>query len=299
VQGEGAFGRADWGLDNTSGVHEPREHATLRLQAWLGQRHGLRDVLAPTTDYRAFWDALPDDPLAPRHDPTVALAVRGARRAAQAPWAPHLEIALSATAATLRIVLAASSAVTGAAARGEGGSAATGEPDGRGALAATWRDVVTEQPPHPTGLPAGTSGTCGDCAWRMESGTRRRVSRCRQANDARVEADWPGCERWEPELDCQTCGACCRAAYDLVITSLRDPVVRLHPELVVLREDHAQVLRAGDQCAALSGGPDGETLEGFAPWSCTIYGERPKPCREFEKQSLHCLIARRRTGMSL
>ena len=62
VQGETGFGKRDWGLDNTSDRDVVREHATLRVQAFLAARHGLRRVLAPTTDFRAFWEALPADP---------------------------------------------------------------------------------------------------------------------------------------------------------------------------------------------------------------------------------------------
>ena len=289
VQGDSAFGRTDWGLDNTSDRDAPREHATLRLQAFLAQRHGLRGVLAPTTDYRAFWDALPADPLQPRHDPTVALAILGARRSRESPWAPHLHEALAATASILRAAGAFTTGRTDAAERA---------PD---ELPPLWRDVVEPRPAHPTGLPAGTGGgTCGDCGWRTERAGRRGVtSRCLQAGGARIDPSWPGCERWEPALDCLACGACCRAAYDLVITSLRDPVVKLHPELVIVREDHAQVVRAGDRCAALCGGAADETLASFEPYTCVIYEERPRPCRGFPAQSLHCLVARRRVGMSL
>ena len=44
---------------------DPRELACIRLQAHLTEQHGLRDMLGPTSDFRAYWDALPADPLAP------------------------------------------------------------------------------------------------------------------------------------------------------------------------------------------------------------------------------------------
>lgn len=292
VQGEDAFSKPDWGLDNTSDRDAVREHATLRLQAFLSARHGLRKVLAPTTDYRAWWDDLDDEPLLPRHDPAVVLAILGARRAEQAPWSPHLHEALRATA-----VIAGQAASFTRQRLGQGSEA---EDRGEG-LPSSWLDV--EEPPglHATGLPLLPSSrgrTCGDCAWRIEGRGARRISRCRQANDARVSPEMPACERWEPALDCLTCGACCRSAYDMVMTSLRDPFVRKHPDLVVLREDHGQVKRSGDRCAALQGGPQGDTLEGFQPWTCRVYEDRPRTCREFEMQGMHCLLARRRVGLS-
>ena len=84
VQGEDAFERADWGLDNETDRDAWREHACLRVQAVLAARHGLRGFFAPTTDYRAdFWDQLPADPLADRGDPSVHAAIVALRRAAQ------------------------------------------------------------------------------------------------------------------------------------------------------------------------------------------------------------------------
>lgn len=103
VQGRASFEAADWGLDNESDRDLVREHACLRLQAALAARHGLRRVLAPTTDHRAFYDALGDDPLAPSGDPSVVLAREALARAAEPPWAPHLEAALRATGAIARL----------------------------------------------------------------------------------------------------------------------------------------------------------------------------------------------------
>src|SRR3990170_1447195 len=77
IEGEESFTRADWGLGSDSDRDAPREHACLRLQAVLAGQVGLRRLLAPTTDFRAFYDALPADPLAPRHHPEVALAIAG------------------------------------------------------------------------------------------------------------------------------------------------------------------------------------------------------------------------------
>lgn len=104
VQGPHSFAQPDWGLDNETDRDVPREHACLRVQAALAGRHGLRTALAPTTDFRGFYDRLPADPLeGPAGDPDVALAREALVRADQPPWAPHLAHALTDTAAIARL----------------------------------------------------------------------------------------------------------------------------------------------------------------------------------------------------
>ena len=136
---------------------------------------------------------------------------------------------------------------------------------------------------------------------------------------------WPGCERWEAALDCQTCGACCREAYDAVAVSPRDPVRRSQPGYVVDRaaaprapalasEQRYQLRRAPhpgptpestvERCAALVGGalvPCGERGDQLTTTRvrCVIYDDRPRTCREFTLGSAHCLSARRKVGLSL
>jgi Fe-S-cluster containining protein len=78
-----------------------------------------------------------------------------------------------------------------------------------------------------------------------------------------------------------------------VTVSRRDPVCRLHPELIVDRGRFVEIRRQGERCAALAGGPAGS-----ASFECVIYPDRPRPCREFEQGSLNCLEARRRVGLS-
>lgn len=99
VQGRASFTEPDWGLDNTGSRDVVREHACLRAQAALAGQHGLRRLLAPTTDFRCFYDELGPDPLAPPDQPSVALARAALARAGEPPWAPHLDAALRATAA--------------------------------------------------------------------------------------------------------------------------------------------------------------------------------------------------------
>lgn len=112
VQGPGSFSLPDFGLDNESDRDVRREHACLRAQAQLAGEYGLRALLAPTTDFRAFYDALPGDPLAATHegDPSVALAREALARADTPPWAPHLRRALDATARIARAAAEAGAA---------------------------------------------------------------------------------------------------------------------------------------------------------------------------------------------
>ncbi|HUS66450.1 MAG TPA: YkgJ family cysteine cluster protein [Kofleriaceae bacterium] len=270
VEGPDAFTRPDWGLDNTGPRDVLREHACLRLQAQLAGRFGLREFLAPTTEYRAFWDTLGADPFEPRRAPDTVAAILGAQRSERAPWAPHLGAALAATAEVVHR------------------AAAFAEPASPSLYAA----VAAAPAVHPTGrMPpspvAGEVRRCGECAWRDEAGA------CRQA-EAAVDAGWIACARFEPALDCCECGACCREAYHSVTVEADDPVRGVHPELLVDRGSYVEIRRSGDRCAALDGGRSPDER-----YACRIYAARPVPCREFELGSDNCLIARRRVGLSL
>jgi hypothetical protein len=271
VEGERSFDAPDWGMDNTGPDHDWREHACLRVQWVLAGRHGLRDVLAPTTDFRAFWDQLAGDVLAERTHRSVQAAISALRRADQPPWGPALGEALAATARIAR-------------------DAAAFEP-GHESL---WSRASAPPAAHPSGLPAGSAdATCGSCAWRF---VQRGAARCRQAN-AKIDDAWRACERFEPALDCQTCGACCRAAYHSVEVSRRDPVVKKQPSYIIDRTTYLEIARDSDRCAALAGGElvaDKQTR-----FHCRIYDDRPKTCRDFTLGSAHCLTARRRVGLSL
>jgi hypothetical protein len=291
VEGEAGLERVDWGLGGTGGRYPWREHACLRLQAWLAGGVGLRDFFAPTTDFRVtFWESLPADPFAAppetggRRERGCVAARLAAWRASRAPWAPHLQQALAASAAI-------AGAVSGAAEPGRA-------PVGSAALPSLWTTVAEPPPPHPAGhapVAAYHVGRgCADCAWAYTTGRGRR--RCRHAPEVRLPDAAPACARFEPaaELDCKSCGACCREAYHSVEISARDPVNRRHPELVVVLDTHRKLRRAGNRCAALAGG---ETST--ASYACAIYADRPRTCREFTQGSAHCLDARRRVGLSL
>lgn len=55
--------------------------------------------MAVTTDWRPYWDALPEDPLEVGDDPAIAIAQAALDRARRAPFDTVLTRSLSATAA--------------------------------------------------------------------------------------------------------------------------------------------------------------------------------------------------------
>ncbi len=287
VEGESGERALDWGLDNTRMGKPWREHACLRLQAWLAGSVGLRDFFAPTTDFRvSFWATLPADPL--QADPGVGgrrerscVAARiGAWRASQPRWAEPLHTALTASARIAAWV--------------PGGGASSVD---SGGLASLWSTVVPPPLMHPAGhAPIAhyhAENRCADCAWSF---ARRGRLRCRHAPRIALPDPSPVCIRYESAiaLDCQTCGACCREAYHSVEVSSRDPVNQTHPDLVLIRDTHRKLRREGERCAALLGG-----LTSNADFACAIYADRPRTCRNFTRGSENCLDARRRVGLSL
>jgi Fe-S-cluster containining protein len=286
VEGPERWTAPDWGLCNADDRDAVREHACLRVQAHLAEPHGLRELMAPTTDYRQYHDALGGDPLAPAADPAAVLARVAINRVSSLDWMQTLERALAATRAALNEV-------------------ATRRPEpGPPAL-------------HPVGFALAdhlqlpdSQASCGTCAWHYVGGRGKGVGRCRQSagpdgNGRRTEARFRACVRWEPQVDCRTCGACCREAYHSVTVSVRDPVVWKQPDLVMRSGHRFEVCRDGDRCAALvertEPAPDG--FGSTAPvarrlFTCRIYDDRPLACRDFEAGGRHCLVARRRVGLS-
>ncbi|MDP6945057.1 MAG: hypothetical protein QF464_12980 [Myxococcota bacterium] len=110
IEGEEALARTDWGLENVDDRDATREMAAMRLQASLLAPHGLRRLLAVTTEWRGAYDALPDDPLADRAanetedgaEEATRLAREGWVVATTGPWSKPLAEALCATAAIAR-----------------------------------------------------------------------------------------------------------------------------------------------------------------------------------------------------
>ncbi len=295
VQGTAARELVDWGLDNETSRDDELEHACLRLQAALLEPHGLRDVLAPTTDFRARYDALADDPFLERSESEAEAVVRA--RAAYArrngrPFGPHLGEALERTAQII--------AATAPIARSD-------------SIYSRRRPAA---PKHRAGLSVAryVTDTCGDCAWAAAGKTG--ALRCRQSG-AKVLAEERACAHFERPFDCLGCGACCREAYDTVEVGPRDPAKKRHLALMVERRGGLDMARSGSRCIALEGGvalplhapPLGAPADyrppaplarpGGAPFTCRIYDERPQTCRDFTLGSEHCLDARRRVGLSL
>lgn len=289
IEGEKGQGQVDWGLGIYGGSYPWREWACLRLQAALARRFGLRDFLAPTTDFReSFWNHLPDDPFMAtaeaggRREKSCVAARIGFHRAMQPAWRDPMDTAFRATAQLAGLVQGMR----------QGGDEA---------LPSLWNTVQPEPCTHVTGLApvleassrSGDCRHCADCAWFF---VRRGHGRCRHLPSVRLAREEVACLLFEPmmELDCQTCGACCREAYDSVEVSRRDPVVRSHPELILERDTHLKLRRTGSRCAALEGGNTPAE-----PFACSIYPDRPATCREFERAGLNCLQARQRVGLSL
>ncbi len=105
VEGPDALAQVDWGLCNYDDGDVLREYACHRVQAALADPYGLRAVLAPTTVYRPYFEALGADPLA-GDDGAVAPARAGYARGTEGPWAAVIAEALAATAAVGRAAAA-------------------------------------------------------------------------------------------------------------------------------------------------------------------------------------------------
>jgi Fe-S-cluster containining protein len=100
------------------------------------------------------------------------------------------------------------------------------------------------------------------------------------------------------ELDCLTCGACCRTGHDGRILVPAEDLVRWRR---IGREDLALLVQPGhfgevgfattDDGACVHLGTD-ESANG-----CRIYEVRGTTCREFEKGSWQCLEFRRDQGV--
>ena len=269
----GAAGRSarDWGLENVDSRDAVYEHACHRLQATLADRYGLREMLAPTTDHRSYYDKLPPDPLAPCDDLAVELATEGWHRARHGPWTEALSWGLSATQRIADVV------------------SPEAEP---GSLWARY------SAPHRLGLPPGSAERlCGDCTWAAVE-EEAQALRCLMASRAHnapappVTAEEMGCALHEPKLtaeSCGACGACCREAYHAVEVADDDPVHQALPAILVQVDGRWQVRRSGDRCSQLLGE--------LGSFHCQSYAHRPECCRDFEWGSENCREARQRVGL--
>jgi hypothetical protein len=254
VAGKRGVKQVDWGMENIDARDLLQEHACHRLQAALADRYGLRGLFAVTTDHRVYWDALPIDPLGPGDDEAIPLARDGMERATRGPWAEALQRALERTrklADTMRELELPSDSL--------------------------WRRT---RPLHASGFPVGDRGSCGECAWK-------HGARCRQASKS-VRDELPGCVRYEPRLDCEACGACCREAFDRVEIGRRERVKPALKALVVLDGFGPHLPRPDGRCVALQPRVN----------LCRIYEDRPRSCTDFAIGGDACLTARRRVGLS-
>ncbi|MFK7768328.1 MAG: YkgJ family cysteine cluster protein [Mariniblastus sp.] len=308
VAGRRGIHLADWGLSNIDDSDLVYEYAAHRLQAALAAPFGLREFMSVTTDWRPYWDALPEDPLRDGEDPAIAIAQSASHLARLEPFEPVLTRALSATATIADAVRDAaadpSSLWSVSRARHRLGSLLSNDEDSH----------------------------CGSCAWAIarDPGEENDISILREPNDSEespnsansglllfnkkhglgcrqhqepgqtaptVNFNEQACERWEPTFsieDCGTCGACCRQGFDLLTVSANDPFKELHPDLVQLRDDGEYcVPRPEGFCVALDG--DGDQSN---PYRCRHYDTRPENCADFEVAGEACLLARRRVGLS-
>jgi hypothetical protein len=304
VQGPTSFSLPDWGLSNEPEEAEARgerirEYACLRVQAALLRPHGLRRLLGPTTDFRAYYDGLGPDPLTDgAFEPSQGLAREALARAMRPPYRRPLATALRATAE-----------VHAALTRGSGGEGKTYDPapalgqSGTSRLPALWR-LCPAPPRHESGLPlsdglhrAAAGLTCASCAYATPPLRGRGPWRCQLSSDTdapgrNIQPTAAACALHRDRLDCQECGACCRHAYDIVEVARREIVTVRHPELVEQKGRLLQLRRSADRtrCAALAGPPEG-------PYGCTIYADRPNTCREFTAGTSACVTARRWVGL--
>ncbi|MCA9083924.1 MAG: hypothetical protein KDA81_07700 [Planctomycetaceae bacterium] len=86
TEGPQSVALPDWGLQMDGTGQLVREFACLRIQAALTEPHGLRQMLASTTDFRSYYDRLPLDPLQPDGDPATEIALTAWNSAGNHPW---------------------------------------------------------------------------------------------------------------------------------------------------------------------------------------------------------------------
>lgn len=138
--------------------------------------------------------------------------------------------------------------------------------------------------------PNPSQGTCSSCDWMYHGGRGRPVPRCRRHDNQRVSPEWPSCPAFTTGLDCVACGACCREAYDTVEVSRRDPFRNQYPDLLTTINGRLNIRRKGPHCINLQ--------NDSGCWTCAVYADRPKTCRDFERGGINCIDARRRLGLT-
>ncbi|MEQ1567020.1 MAG: YkgJ family cysteine cluster protein [Myxococcota bacterium] len=103
------------------------------------------------------------------------------------------------------------------------------------------------------------------------------------------------------EPECETCGACCREAFDAVPVEDSDPTAARRPGFVAVDAGgHRSVCRVPSPLAAYPGRTRCAALTGdgsAAPYRCSIYDDRPAACSELDRGGEGCLFARGRLGL--
>lgn len=102
----------------------------------------------------------------------------------------------------------------------------------------------------------------------------------------------------DDELDCLSCGACCRTGTDGRILVPAEDLLRWRE---IGREDVARAVQPGHfGMVAFSTRDDGSCVHlgtAASPNACQIYEIRGTTCREFERGSRQCLEFRRDIGL--
>ncbi len=283
VQGEASWQLPDWGLDNTSDRDDVGEAACLRLQAELSDRHGLRELMTPTTEWRRYYRELPADPLLSR-DPDDQPACARAREALalveRKQLGPVLDGALAATAALLRSRIRARRAGRHPPARLRAGTRGRELRQLRLAVPGRPRNRRRSLPPvrgrggrRPAGAPGisglralGAAGGLPDLRRLLPRGLPLGVGV--HARPGGLEAARPDRARGAPLEPAARGRSVCGAGGRTTAWHENGPPVQLAV---------ASSARA---------------------YHCRIYEDRPRTCREFERAGRHCLTARRRVGLS-
>lgn len=103
----------------------------------------------------------------------------------------------------------------------------------------------------------------------------------------------------QPDLDCLTCGVCCRSGHDGRILIPPEDLLRWR---ATGRDDIADAIQPGhfglDAFATRDDGSCVHLGTELSPNACRIYAERGTTCREFERGSVQCMEFRRDFGVT-
>jgi hypothetical protein len=131
-------------------------------------------------------------------------------------------------------------------------------------------------PPDPT-------HRCANCVWSANAHCQR--------HELPIVDPLHTCDSWQANVDCLTCGACCREAFTAVEVDDDDPFVTSHPDRIERSPfDRWVIRRSGARCGCLSGE--------LGNYACVIYEHRPRTCRDFTQGSSNCAQARVRVGLT-